>query len=136
MSDTMIVGGVGEDAPKQDTVRMAPGLALIDGVAIDQHFAQRGRINRLLSVVAQHPNILGLGIDEDTAIVVSPQMRFEVIGSSTVTVADGRGLTFSNVSESKPDQPLALFDVTLHVVPCNHGFDLYSRRPLTPSELK
>ncbi len=136
MSDTMIVGGNGEDAPKQDTVRMAPGLSLLRGVAVDQHFAQRGRINRLLSVVAQHPYVLGLGIDEDTAVVITGGRRLEVVGNSMVTVIDGRGMTFSNVSESKPDQPLALFDVKVHTIPAGHGYDLQERLPLTPAELQ
>ncbi|MGE5654519.1 MAG: cyanophycinase [Bacillota bacterium] len=136
MSDTMIVGGNGEDAPKQDTVRMAPGLSLLRGVAVDQHFAQRGRINRLLSVVAQHPYVLGLGIDEDTAVVVTGGRRLEVVGSSMVTVIDGRGMTFSNVSESKPNQPLALFDVKVHTIPTGHGYDLQERLPLTSAELQ
>lgn len=136
MSDTMIVGGNGEDAPKQDTVRMAPGLSLLRGVAIDQHFAQRGRINRLLSVVAQHPYVLGLGIDEDTAVIITGGRYLEVVGSSMVTVIDGRGMTFSNVSESQPDQPLALFDVKVHTVPAGHGYDLQERLPLTPAELQ
>ncbi|MGE5654367.1 MAG: cyanophycinase [Bacillota bacterium] len=136
MSDTMIVGGIGEDAPKQDTVRMAPGLSLLSGVAVDQHFAQRGRINRLLSVVAQHPYVLGLGIDEDTAVVITGGRYMEVVGSSTATVIDGRGMTFSNVSESKQDQPLALYDVKVHTLPAGHGYDLQERLPLTPAELQ
>lgn len=133
MSDTMIVQGAGDDAPKRNTTKMAPGMGLLEEVVIDQHFAQRGRIGRLLSAVAQNPYVLGVGIDEDTAILVSPEARFEVIGSQTVTVIDGRALEHSNASESEPDQPLALVRVILHILPRGYRFDLKNRRPLWPS---
>lgn len=75
MSETMIVEGEEAEAPRKNIVQMAPGLGLLREVVIDQHFAQRGRLGRLLTAVAQHPYVLGLGIDEDTAIIVSPAAR-------------------------------------------------------------
>ena len=81
MSDTMIVDGSSSETPKKAALNMAHGMGLLEEVVIDQHFAQRGRINRLLAAVAQNPHILGVGIDEDTAMVVSPKRTFEVIGS-------------------------------------------------------
>lgn len=130
MSGTMIVGGAGDEAPKRNTIQMVPGMGLLEEVVIDQHFAQRGRIGRLLSAVAQNPYILGVGIDEDTAVVVDPQGVFEVIGSQTVTVVDGKPLRHSNASESEPDQPLALTYVTLHVLRSGYQFDLKERKPI------
>lgn len=132
MSSTMIVEGHGDDSPKRNTVNMSPGMGFLRQVVVDQHFAQRGRINRLLTAVAQNPHMLGVGIDEDTAIVASGG-RFHVIGSQTVTIADGRHLGFSNASESSQDQPLALTDVRLHVLPASYGFDMETRQPLPPS---
>lgn len=132
MSDTMIVAGDDEDAPTRNTLNMAPGMALLRDVVIDQHFAQRGRIGRLLSAIAQNPHALGVGIDEDTAIVVRPDREFIVIGSNAVTVIDGRTITETNVSEASPTMPLALTDVTLHVLPVGYGFDLQRRRPTAP----
>src|SRR4051794_21049841 len=70
MSCTMIIEGDGKEAPAIDTVGLSPGMKFIEGPIIDQHFAERGRIGRLLSAVAQQPAKLGLGLDEDTAIVV------------------------------------------------------------------
>ncbi len=96
---------------------MAPGLGLISGVVIDQHFAQRGRIGRLLAAVACYPRILGIGIDEDTAVVVSPAGRFTVLGSGTVTVVDGRTIEHTNASDLQLQPMLALTAVTLHVLP-------------------
>ncbi len=129
MSNTMIVEGINEDAPKKCTTKMSPGLGLLEEVVIDQHFAQRGRIGRLLSALAQNPYILAVGIDEDTAMIVTPDDRFQVIGSQTVTVLDGRKIGYSNASELQPNEPLALTGVTLHVLPAGYGFDLLGRKP-------
>jgi cyanophycinase len=129
MSSTMIVTGNEEDSPRKCTVKMAPGLGLLRNCVIDQHFAQRGRIGRLLCAVAQNPHVLGIGIDEDTAVIVEGS-RFRVTGSRAVTVVDGSTLSFSNVSESKPDDPLALMDIKLHVLPRGYGFDLIKRKPM------
>lgn len=132
MSDTMIVAGIGQEEPKQSTLRMAPGLGLMNQVVIDQHFAQRGRIGRLLGAIAQNPYILGIGIDEDTAIEVSTSGVFTVVGSGCVTVLDGRRIVLSDISDASADQPLALSDVTLHMLPAGYTFDLNSRRPASP----
>jgi len=129
MSSTMIITGNEEDSPRKCTVKMAPGLDLMKGCVIDQHFAQRGRIGRLLCAVAQNPHVLGIGIDEDTAVVVEGN-KFRIAGSQAVTVVDGSHLSFSNVSESKPDDPLALMDIVLHVLTRGYGFDLVNRKPI------
>jgi len=130
MSETMITSGPDDEAPKRCTVKMAPGLGLINGVVIDQHFAQRGRIGRLLAAVAQNPNVLGIGLDEDTAIIVKPDKTFEVIGSNAVTVIDGVNSTYTNVSESRPNDILALTNIVLHVLPHGYEFDLHARAPI------
>lgn len=127
MSDTMIVDGESSDTPKKSHLGMAHGMGLLQEVVIDQHFAQRGRINRILAAVALNPLIIGVGIDEDTAIAVSPDEKFEVIGSQTVTIADGKSIIYSNISESKPSDPLALTNVILHVLPEGYGYDLKRR---------
>jgi cyanophycinase len=129
MSDTMIVDGGSSETPKKAALSMAHGMGLLEEVVIDQHFAQRGRINRLLAAVAQNPHVLGVGIDEDTALVVSPQRVFEVIGSQTVTVIDGQRVVHSNISESKQFDPLALTNVMLHILPSGYGYDLKRRIP-------
>ncbi|RJQ04483.1 MAG: cyanophycinase [Bacillota bacterium] len=130
MSETMIVAGDDDDAPKNCTIKMAPGMGFLKGTVVDQHFAQRGRIGRLLTALAQNPSVLGLGVDEDTAAVVFPDRTLRVLGSQTVTVLDGRTIAETNATESLPDEPLALTDVVLHVLPSGYGFDLKSRRPL------
>lgn len=130
MSGTMIVGGSSDDAPKMNTINMAPGMGLLEEVVIDQHFAQRGRLGRLLVAVAHNPYILGIGIDEDTAVIINPEAKLEVIGSQTVTIIDGREVSHTNVSELQTGQPLALLGINLHVMPAGYGFDLKTRLPL------
>ncbi|MCG1011966.1 cyanophycinase [Tepidanaerobacter sp. GT38] len=130
MSDTMIVDGDGNESPSGSLINMAPGLGLLEEVVVDQHFAQRGRIGRLLTVVASNPYVLGVGIDEDTAILVNSKAVFTVEGSGTVTVIDGSDIDYTNVSELAPGDPLALFNAKIHVLSPGTSFDLSSRRPV------
>jgi cyanophycinase len=97
-------------------------------VVVDQHFAERGRIGRLLGAVAQSPRILGIGIDEDTAIQVKGE-GFEVLGSGAVYVVDGRHVSQSNISEARDDSALSMFGVQMHVLSAGDTFDLASRTP-------
>jgi cyanophycinase len=108
---------------------MAHGLGFVESLVIDQHFAQRARIERLIGAVAENPGGLAIGIDEDTAVVVDDEERLTVIGSGAVYVADGRTVTHTNMSEQMKGSTLCLFDVTLHVLSHSTGFDLRSRRP-------
>lgn len=130
MSSTMIVDGNSNDPARKCTLKMAPGLGLLEQAIIDQHFDQRGRIGRLLCGVAENPHMLGIGIDEDTAIRVYPDAHFEVMGTNAVTVIDGRSINSSNVSELKPDEILAISNVTLHVLPSGYGYDMNKREVL------
>jgi len=127
MSNTMVVEGKDNEPARKCTLKMAPGLGLLGEAIIDQHFEQRGRIGRLLCGVAENPYMLGIGIDEDTAIRVYPDAHFEVLGSNAVTVVDGSTIKSSNVSELKPDEILAITGVTLHVLPSGYGFDMTKR---------
>lgn len=128
MSSTMAVQGEDNEPAKKCTLKMAPGLDLISDTIIDQHFDQRGRFGRLLCGVAENPHVLGIGIDEDTAIIVSPEQHFEVIGSNSVTIIDGRTIQSSNVSEQAQNELLAIVGVTVHTLPKNYGFDMTTRK--------
>jgi len=127
MSSTMIVEGNSNDAARKCTLKMAPGLNLVDGVIIDQHFDQRGRLGRLLCGVAENPGTLGIGIDEDTAIMVLPEDCFEVIGTNAVTIIDGKTIKSSNVSESQPNEILSIANACVHVLAKGYGFDFRRR---------
>lgn len=139
LSGTMLVGGGGNGSHKvDDIIQMAPGFGLIEEMVIDQHFAERGRISRLVAAVSQNPAHLGVGIDENTAIVIEGDEAFQVIGAGAVYVVDGSSSTFSNIAEEKEDQTLSVFDVRLHLLSAGSCFDLKSRRPVleTPAEKK
>ncbi|SCY65921.1 cyanophycinase [Alkaliphilus peptidifermentans] len=130
MSEVMVVEGEEEDAPRKCTIKMAPGMGFLDEIIIDQHFNQRGRIGRLLGAVAQNPVSLGIGIDEDTAIVVNHQNEMRVIGSGVVTIVDGREIDYTNISEQYPDDPLVITNVKVHILPTGYGFNLKSRNAI------
>ncbi|HWW55502.1 MAG TPA: cyanophycinase [Sphingopyxis sp.] len=132
-SETMLIGGSDGESYRIGELHMAPGLGLIPSVIIDQHFAERGRIGRLLGAVAHNPRILGIGIDEDTAIVVDGE-RFKVIGSGAVTIVDAEHVTRSNIAEAKPQRVLSIHNVTLHALSAGDEFNLATRKPCSPSE--
>ncbi|KGK90676.1 MULTISPECIES: cyanophycinase [unclassified Clostridium] len=129
MSDTMIVTGPEEESPRKCTLKMAPGLGLIKGVIIDQHFAQRGRIGRLLVGISENPESIGIGIDEDTAIIVNREAQFSVIGSGAVYVIDGSEITKTNVSEQNPDEILSICNIKMHILKKDDKYDLNRRTP-------
>jgi cyanophycinase len=129
MSETMLVGGSSSESHRIGDLNMAPGLGLIRDAIIDQHFAERGRIGRLLGAVAHNPRILGVGIDEDTATLWE-HGRFTVLGSGAVYVVDAEGVTQSNIAEGRSASALSLHDVRLHVLASGDSFDLDRRAPL------
>lgn len=130
MSTTMVVQGKDNEPARKCTLKMAPGLGFVSGIIIDQHFDQRGRFGRLLCGVAENPDVLGIGIDEDTAVKLYPDMHFEIIGSNAVTIIDGKTIQCSNVSELNPDEILAIIGVTVHALPQGYGFNLKDRKVL------
>jgi len=126
----MLVSGPGSASYRvgQD-LSMAPGLGLMRDAIIDQHFAERRRLGRLLGAVAQNPRLLGIEIDEDTAIVVDRKRQCEVLGSGAVDIVDGRDVTCTNISEEQTDGTMSIFDVRLHVLSQGDGFDIATHRP-------
>lgn len=110
-----------------DNVVTTPGLGFLDGVVVDQHFVARKRLNRLVAVVLEHPDLLGVGIDESTAILVRPDRTFEVIGASQVVVLDA---SRARDLSSGPEGHLAGHGIALHVLRAGQRFDLEARHPL------
>lgn len=130
MPETMLIAGAGDKSNKISSLSMAPGLALARNVVIDSHFAERGRIGRLLGAVVQNPRNLGIGIDEDTAIVLERGDCFWVEGSGAVYIVDGAGISYSSLSEENPEGVVSIDNVTLHVLGQGDEFDLCERRPM------
>jgi cyanophycinase len=129
MPDKMIVDGDSETSPRADAVQMGEGMGFLPNVVIDQHFAQRGRLGRLLAALLLEPSVLGFGIDEDTAMVVEGD-EVEVLGAGAVTVVDESGTTYNNLEKLLKDEPLAVFGVKLHILPQGYRFNLRSREAL------
>ncbi len=129
MGKTMLVGGENAESHKVGNWMMAPGLGFVEDIIVDQHFAQRGRIGRLLGAVALNPGILGIGIDENTAILIRDDQTFKVIGENAVYVVDGQNLTSTNISEAAADKAMSMHNVALHILAQNESFDLKKRKP-------
>jgi len=129
-SATMIVGGEGGLQLRRDAVDLAPGLGVITRLIIDQHFSQRKRLGRLLTAVAIEPTKLGVGIDEDTAIVYYGSGQIEVIGSGQVFVIDGGKAVAHGLSETDPTATFSLQGALLHVLTAGDRFDVEKRKPI------
>ncbi len=128
-SSHMVAFGVGGATPKQRMTQVAAGLGLLDSTVIDQHFEQRNRYGRLLMIVAQSPQLLGMGVDEDTAAVVRSEggrQVLEVIGRGAVTLFDPARVV-TNAHEAPRSHPLLASGVVLHVLPAGSRFDLDAR---------
>lgn len=133
VSSTMITGGNDRGTVRRADVRLAPGLGYWRDTVVDTHFAQRGRVSRMMVLFAQNPQILGVGIDENTAIDIRPGERFLVLGEGAAFVFDG-AVTHSNAPEVYDDEVIAMTDAIVHVLPENYGFDLRTKRPILPNK--
>jgi cyanophycinase len=125
LAEHMIAFGRSGATPRQRMSQLSGGLGLVQGAIVDQHFAQRNRYGRLLSLVAQSPGLLGIGVDEDTAAVFRGS-HLEVVGRGAVTIFDGSRIT-SNGHYAARSEPLLASGVVLHVLPATATFDLQNR---------
>jgi cyanophycinase len=125
MGRTMILGGNGSDVSAA-AVRTGPGLGLVPQTLIDMHFGERGRLPRLLSGVAMAPEHLGIGLDENTGVLVQ-DAGFEVLGTGVATVVDAEDATV--VHAAGDYDPITLFGVRLHLLPAGCRFDFRTRAP-------
>lgn len=137
MSEHMLATSTADDLlPEKGETSVSAGLGFLQRAVIDQHFSQRRRLGRLLEIVAQNPYLLGVGIDEDTALVVENRAGFEVIGKGTVTLLDGRQMT-SNFLEVEQSQRLELINVKLHLLPAGGRYFLHGgARSQVPAALQ
>lgn len=131
MSGSMIINGSSETTPRVGCVDMAPGTGFITNSIIDTHFSQRGRHGRLLTAVAHHPQLLGIGLDENTAIRVQGN-EFRVVGDGSVTVIDASKMDYSDMVYKRDHEAIGMFGVCLHVLPRDHFYDLSERKPHAP----
>jgi cyanophycinase len=135
MSSHMIAFGASGGTPKHRMAALAAGLGVLPSVIVDQHFQQRNRYGRLLSVIAQNPSLLGLGVDEDTAGVVGPDGVMEVIGRGSVTIVDGASAE-TDAWNVHGHRPVMISGVILHALPSGYRFDLRRRQRIATPDLK
>ena len=129
-----LVGGSGvapsnDAAARKGMVELSAGFGLLQDVVIDQHFSQRGRLGRLLAAFAANPGLLGIGLDEDTAVLIDREGILETMGSGMVTIVDGREAV-SDYFERQPGEVLTVGRSSLHVLGPGRRFDLNTRQPL------
>lgn len=124
MSQAMIYQGSAGNALRKGTVQMTPGLGLIRNAVVDSHFTQRGRFSRLLEVVTGNPGVIGLGLDEDSGVVVRDGKVAEAIGSGVVVVIDGHDMKYSNITSVQMGTAIAEEGVRVHTLTSGHTFDL------------
>jgi cyanophycinase len=129
LGEMMLVGCPGPEINKIGALHMAPGLGLAKNMIIDQHFSERGRIRRLLGAVAQNPRMLGVGIDEDTAVVIESDGTLHTLGSGAVYIVDGHDLSYTNISQASFSRAMSVFGVKLQVLSGGDHFDMHSRHP-------
>lgn len=131
MGSVMLLGGAEHGTVRRVDVKIGPGLGYLRDSVVDTHFNERGRVSRLLAIFAQNSQVLGIGIDADTALDVHVGSHYQVVGSGTVTVFNGR-VSFSNAARVQEDEPMAVSGVQLHVLVEGYGFDPRKMRVHTP----
>ncbi len=132
VSQHMIAFGASGSSPKQRMVQLCPGMGLLTQAIIDQHFSQRDRIGRLLTAVAHNPFILGIGIDEDTAAIIDPDKRLEVVGRGSVLIVDASNMSYTDIHDAKGYRPFTMYGVVINTLTSGHKYDLIERKPILP----
>ncbi len=134
-SGLMIAGGRGGYNPRRNLVKLTGGLGLVQNCIIDQHFRERNRLFRLASAVSSNPEFIGLGIDEDTALIITNDRFCRVVGNNSVTVLNGNGITHTGYTEGKAHDSIPIFGMNMNVVTPGYGYDIITRTPLMKSDI-
>jgi cyanophycinase len=123
-SKSMIYQGSSSEALLKGEVKISSGLGLIDEVVIDTHFVKRGRIGRLFQAVVGNPMILGIGLGEDTGLLITNNQKMEAIGSGLVILVDGKEIKDTNLTQVELGQPISISHLVTHVMSMHDTFDL------------
>ena len=127
MSNTMIYGGEAERAFMKGEVALSIGFGFLKDVIVDTHFDARGRFGRLVQAIAAQPGAVGLGLDEDTGVIVEKGTKLRAIGSSSVVVIDGSYISNNNIADIRQGMPLSVGNIHVHVLTNSDIFDLHTR---------
>lgn len=116
MSDTMIYEGSSHEAMRKGEVKFSSGFGLLDNVIIDTHFVKRGRFGRLLQAVTSNPSAIGIGLGEDTSLLISNDDIQEVIGSGLIIIVDGATIKHTNMAAISEGEMISVENVSIHVM--------------------
>ena len=130
LGDCMIARGYSGETPRRNIVELSVGLGILEGVIIDQHFHNRNRLTRLMTAVAAQPHYLGIGIDENTAIILQADRTLEVIGAGTVTVVDAGEVVYNTINDIQTHQPISIGNLRLHMMAAGLRYNLRERKIL------
>ena len=128
MSNTMIYQGNSTTAHLKGEVKITTGLAFIKNVIIDSHFEKRGRFGRLAQAVGLNPACIGIGLGEDTGVVINQGHQLKAIGSGSVIIIDGHQIRHSNIADIPEGSPISLENLHVHVMVQNDEFNIDSRK--------
>jgi cyanophycinase len=127
MSSAMIYGGSSTEALLKGEVKQSRGFGFIDEVTFDSHFIKRGRFGRLCQAVANNPAVVGIGLGEDTGLLVTGGDHMEAIGSGLVTIVEGNHITYTNIAEIEDNEPISIENLTVHILSKGHNYILSER---------
>jgi cyanophycinase len=128
MSNTMIYHGSSSGALIKGEVKITTGLALIKDVIIDSHFDKRSRFGRLAQAVASNPGCIGIGLGEDTGVLISEGKHLEIIGSGLVIICDGHNIRHSNIADLQEGSPISIENLIVHVLTKGNCYNLRERK--------
>ncbi len=132
LSEHMIAFGQGGATPIAGLASLAPGFGLTNRIVIDQHFRQRDRLGRLLSVLALNPFAIGIGLDEDTAAFIGPDDVLQVEGAGAITIVDVSRLEHSSMGQARAGDAICLTGIQLHILTRDSKFNLHTRQATPP----
>ena len=128
MSNTMIYQGNSSEALLKGEVKITTGLAFIQNVIIDSHFVTRGRFGRLTQAVAANPSCIGVGLGEDTGVLVREGRYLEAVGSGLVIIIDGHNIRHSNIADLKEGSPISIENLIVHILTKGNSYDVKERK--------
>lgn len=129
LGNIMFVGGGSDESLKVGSWKMAPALGFHDNILIDNHFAERGRVGRLLAAVSLNPGMVGMGIDENTAAIAHKD-KLQVIGENGIYMICGKDMTYTNAAVAMPGQTLSVHDTIVHILSPGERYDFTKRKPV------
>jgi len=134
-SETMIYEGESKEGLFKGSVLSTPGFGFVKNIVFDTHFMNRGRVGRLMQIVTTTPNNIGVGLGENSGIILNGDGSTEVIGTGQVIIVDGSNIKHSNIRSIEPEEPIAVENIRIHSLVSGYGYDFKKRQFISPQSL-